>query len=210
MVDPELGRDQRRGREPVSNAIDDGPSQVTVEHLFLPPLQIVTASHERNVAAGAGYGYYAGVWQADGRRLAVAEQARDPNPVSSDERAGRCYVVVCRGPNCRERGSSGLRGRLVALVRGRTDIGLAGYACFGQCERGPNVAFYPAGEWFGGLSDADAAERVLRYAAGEGPPPGPALDLPPEERAAHFQNIADLVGTLEGDRGGRRRWWWPF
>ena len=135
---------------------------------------------------------------------------RDPNPVKPDDRAERCYVVVCRGPNCRERGSQGLRQRLVALARGRSDVGLAGYACFGQCECGPNVAFFPAGEWYGGLSDGDAADRVVRYAEGLGPPPGPELELPADERAAHFQNIAELIGTLEADRRGKRRWWWPF
>ena len=127
-----------------------------------------------------------------------------------EDSAERRYVVVCRGPNCRERGSGGLRRRLVALLSGRDDLGLAGYACFDQCERGPNVALFPDGEWFGGLSDADAADRVVGYAEGAGPPPGPALELPPEQRAAHFQNIADLVATLEADRRRPRRWWWPF
>jgi len=122
------------------------------------------------------------------------------------------YVVVCRGPNCRERGGRPLRARLAQLLRDNPTVQLIGYSCFGQCERGPNVAFYPEGAWYGGLSDPDAAELVVEHATVGAPPPGRALVLPADERRAHLRNIDELVATHEGDRQRRRqrRWWWPF
>lgn len=120
-------------------------------------------------------------------------------------------IVVCRGPHCRERGAMPLRQRLAALVRGRSDVQLVGYACFGQCERGPNVAFFPPGEWYGGLAATGDAERVLRHALGEQPLAQARLELPEDEREQHTRNVAELLTVLERDRStGRRRWWWPF
>jgi len=120
------------------------------------------------------------------------------------------YVVVCRGPNCRARGALPLRRRLSRLLRGDPTVHLLGYSCLGQCDYGPNVVFYPSGEWFGGLSRDDDAERVIAHAR-----TGESLDAlhlaPPElERLEHLRNIGELVRTLEADRARPRRWWWPF
>jgi (2Fe-2S) ferredoxin len=122
------------------------------------------------------------------------------------------YIVVCRGPNCRERGGLRLRQRLIELVRHEPVTQLVGYACFGQCDDGPNVMFYPEGSWYGGLLSADAAERVVRHATGTEPLCSAPLELPEAERREHLANIADLIATLERDRARRRSrpWWWPF
>jgi (2Fe-2S) ferredoxin len=122
------------------------------------------------------------------------------------------YIVVCRGPNCRERGGLRLRKRLVELVRHEPVARLVGYSCFGQCDDGPNVMFYPEGNWYGGLFGADAAERVVRHATGSEALCSPPLELPEAERREHLANIADLIATLERDRAHRRSrpWWWPF
>jgi (2Fe-2S) ferredoxin len=121
-------------------------------------------------------------------------------------------VVACRGPHCRERGSLSLRKRLVELLKGETSARLIGYACFGQCDSGPNVAFYPEGTWYGGLSDSQDATRVVRHATSGEPLGQLPLELPELERTEHLRNIGELVGTLERDRAGRRSWpsWWPF
>src|ERR1700694_3938358 len=74
------------------------------------------------------------------------------------------YVVVCRGPHAREHGSLPLRKRLAQLLGRAPNARLIGYACFGQCDHGPNVAFYPEGEWYGGLNTPGSAERVARHA----------------------------------------------
>jgi (2Fe-2S) ferredoxin len=121
------------------------------------------------------------------------------------------YVVVCRGPNCRERGGLQLRKRLAALLAREPGAQLVGYSCFGQCDYGPNVAFFPDAAWYGGLSEADAAEQVVRHVQGITSLTQP-LTLPETERQEHLSNIAELVTTLERDRARRstRPWWWPF
>jgi (2Fe-2S) ferredoxin len=119
-------------------------------------------------------------------------------------------VVVCRGPHCREKGSLTLRKRLVELLQGNRQARLIGYACFGQCDFGPNVAFYPEGRWYGGLASPDAAERIVSHATAVRPLACPPLDLPAAERAQHLSNIVELINTLERDRSRPRRRWWPF
>jgi (2Fe-2S) ferredoxin len=116
------------------------------------------------------------------------------------------YVVVCRGPHCRERGGMPLRQRLVRLLRGSTDVRLVGYACFGCCELGPNVALYPEGVWFGGLTHAEDAERIVQHALGERRLDQTPLEVP--DRASHLANIAELVDTLERDQLRARGPWW--
>src|SRR3954452_18073841 len=106
--------------------------------------------------------------------------------MSSGMDNARKYVVVCRGPNCRERGALPLRKKLNDLLRGEPSTLLLGYACFGQCECGPNVAFYPEGTWYGGLVDGDAAERVVRHATGLQPLEAAPLALPDDERREHL------------------------
>jgi (2Fe-2S) ferredoxin len=126
------------------------------------------------------------------------------------------YVVVCRGPNCRARGALPLRRRLVKLLEHEASVELIGYSCFGQCDCGPNVCFYPPGVWYGGLSRPDDADRVVRHALQIEPLHERPLDLAPEEQPHHLRNIEELVTTLERDRARRqrrrrqRRWWWPF
>jgi (2Fe-2S) ferredoxin len=120
------------------------------------------------------------------------------------------YVVVCRGPNCRARGALPLRHRLVALLRNDPEVRLLGYACFGQCELGPNLTFYPPGEWYGGLCQAEDAQRVVNHARHGTAMGQPPLRLPDCERTEHLRNIDELVRTVERDRGRRHRWWWPF
>jgi (2Fe-2S) ferredoxin len=102
-----------------------------------------------------------------------------------------------------------LRKRLVKLLKDDPEVRLLGYACFGQCDYGPNVAFYPPGEWYGGLSATGDAERVVEHARQCTPLAGP-LQLPEQERLEHLRNIEELVETFERDQSGRHRWWWPF
>jgi (2Fe-2S) ferredoxin len=129
---------------------------------------------------------------------------------SSKRTAPVCFVVVCRGPNCRERGGLALRKRLVELLRHESSAQMVGYACFGQCDFGPNVAFFPEAAWYGGLSGPDAAERVVRHATTGATMDAAPLELPGPERDEHAKNIRELIGMLERDRARTRRWWWPF
>jgi (2Fe-2S) ferredoxin len=138
--------------------------------------------------------------------LQPASRKRDLVPVLDGHR----YVVVCRGPHCRERGALPLRQRLVSLLRQEPTTHVLGYHCFGQCDDGPNVAFYPDAEWYGGLAQSQDAERVVRHAIGTEPLAQKPLVLPEPERGQHLANIAELVLIAERDRARPRRWWWPF
>jgi (2Fe-2S) ferredoxin len=123
------------------------------------------------------------------------------------------YVVVCRGPSCREHGGLRLRSNLVRLLRSEPRARLIGYACFGQCDDGPNVAFYPEGSWYGRLCEPDSAEQVVAHATGGEPLTAARLQLPEAERREHLRNITDLVTLYQRERAGRQRrrwWWWPF
>jgi (2Fe-2S) ferredoxin len=137
----------------------------------------------------------------------------DAPPGESVPAAEARYLIVCRGPHCRHLGSMLLRARLATLLRGREDLRLAGYACFAQCEHGPNALVYPEGTWFGHLDQPGDAERLIRHATGEQPMADAPLDVPPAEREEHLANVAELLRTLERDRARQartRRWWWPF
>lgn len=132
-------------------------------------------------------------------------------PPDAPPRTERTTIVVCRGPHCREHGSLSLRRRLVSLLRRDPRARLVGYACLGQCDHGPNVAFLPEGQWYGGLTLPDAAERVVSHAVEGAPMPCAPLNLAPVERARHLSNFQELLGALDRDaRRARRRWWWPF
>jgi (2Fe-2S) ferredoxin len=120
------------------------------------------------------------------------------------------YVVVCRGPHCRARGAMRLRKNLVKLARTNPNLHLAGYSCFGQCDFGPNVAFYPEGVWYGHLERLDDAEQLAQHATSGRPLVDTPLVLPEGERAEHLRNIGELVKTIERDQARPRRWWWPF
>jgi (2Fe-2S) ferredoxin len=99
---------------------------------------------------------------------------------------------------------------LLELLRREPTARLVGYSCFGQCDFGPNVVFYPEGSFYGGLNAPDAPERVARHALGAEPLEATPLDPPALERAEHLNNINELVRTLERDQRRGRRWWWPF
>ncbi len=100
----------------------------------------------------------------------------------------------------------------MGLLRGWEDVGLLGYNCFGLCDEGPNVAFYPEGAWYGGLHQPEDADRVVRHALGADLMDAAPLAVPEVDRQEHLRNLAELVATEERDRArrARRRWWWPF
>lgn len=121
------------------------------------------------------------------------------------------YLVICRGPHCRHRGAGTLRARLARVLRGREDLRVAGYACFGLCEHGPNVLLYPEGVWFGGLARPGDAERLVRRADGGRAPELVQLPVFPAEREEHLVNAAEVIRNLDPlTQPSRGRWRWPF
>ncbi len=73
------------------------------------------------------------------------------------------HVLVCTNVDCADRGSVALLEALRRLVReaGReNDIQVTRTGCMGRCGEGPTLAVYPAGIWYRGVREADAAELV--------------------------------------------------
>ena len=103
-----------------------------------------------------------------------------------------------------------LRKRLVGLLRGHPTVSLLGYNCFGQCDHGPNVLFMPDEEWYGGLKQADSAERVVAHATTGAPMDRAPLRVPSGERQLHLRNVRELIEALTPPTAEARGPWWAF
>ena len=82
------------------------------------------------------------------------------------------HILVCQNVDCRVRGSEqvlkDLTERLAA--QGGTGVTVKPYMCFGACQTGPNVVFYPQRTWYASVKPEDV-EAVAAHATG-----GPAVE----------------------------------
>jgi (2Fe-2S) ferredoxin len=73
------------------------------------------------------------------------------------------HVLVCKGGDCKKRGSKevqkALKGELRAAGMNR-DVRIDSVECLGLCKHGPNVVVYPSGTWYLGVIEGDATEIV--------------------------------------------------
>lgn len=73
------------------------------------------------------------------------------------------HVLVCKGGDCKKRGSKdfqkALKGELREAGMGR-DVRVDSVGCLGLCKHGPNAVVYPGGTWYLGLIESDAREIV--------------------------------------------------
>lgn len=74
------------------------------------------------------------------------------------------HVLVCKGPRCMAYGAGPLHRQLTATSKG-TSTKVTGTGCLSPCNLGPLAIVNPAGEWYGRLEPAHAADLV----AGDGP-----------------------------------------
>ncbi len=76
------------------------------------------------------------------------------------------HVLVCKGGDCKKRGSKAvqraLKGELRAAGMNR-DVRMDCVDCLGLCKHGPNVVVYPSGTWYLGVIEQDAPEIVERH-----------------------------------------------
>jgi (2Fe-2S) ferredoxin len=82
------------------------------------------------------------------------------------------HVLLCRGGDCKKRGSKDIRKALKDELRGRGMIGdvrLDSVDCLGLCKHGPNAVVYPGGTWYLGLREEDVPEVVERHLRGGEP-----------------------------------------
>jgi (2Fe-2S) ferredoxin len=76
------------------------------------------------------------------------------------------HVLVCKGGDCKKRGSKDVRKALKDELRERgraQDIRIDSVDCFGLCKHGPNAVVYPGGTWYLGLEEDDVPEVVERH-----------------------------------------------
>lgn len=86
------------------------------------------------------------------------------------------HVFVCKGGDCKKRGSKKVRKALKEGMRSEGmngDVRVDEVSCLGLCKHGPNVVVYhgekPGGTWYVGMSEDDAPE-VVRQHLGDGEP----------------------------------------
>jgi (2Fe-2S) ferredoxin len=79
------------------------------------------------------------------------------------------HVLVCKGGDCKKRGSKDVRKVLKDELRERGllgDVRIDSVDCFGLCKHGPNVVVYPDGTWYLGFGEEDVPEFVERHLEG--------------------------------------------
>ena len=78
-------------------------------------------------------------------------------------------MLVCKGGDCKKRGSKAVRKALKDELRGRGRVGdvrIDSVDCLGLCKHGPNVVIYPGGTWYLSLQEDDVPEVVKRHLQG--------------------------------------------
>jgi (2Fe-2S) ferredoxin len=76
------------------------------------------------------------------------------------------HVLVCKGGDCKKRGSKNVRSALKAELRAQgmhRNVRLDSVDCLGFCKHGPNLVVYPGGTWYLGVTENDVPEVVKEH-----------------------------------------------
>ena len=76
------------------------------------------------------------------------------------------HVLVCKGSDCKKRGSKAVRRTLKDELRAEgmnRDVRVDSVDCLGLCKHGPNFVVYPPGTWYLGVAVQDVPEVVHRH-----------------------------------------------
>jgi (2Fe-2S) ferredoxin len=97
------------------------------------------------------------------------------------------YVLVCQNEDCKQRGSAELLERLNEKLKGKGDVEVKPYMCFGGCQSGPNIVLYPQKVWYSGVKREDT-DDIAAHAQG-------GVEV---ERLTHGidQSLKDLIYQL--------------
>ena len=81
------------------------------------------------------------------------------------------HLLVCAHKTCRRQGGKAVLKELKRAIkeqdlRGKTLV--TKVKCLDECGRGPVVAVYPEGVWYGGVDEAGARQIVARHLAAAG------------------------------------------
>jgi (2Fe-2S) ferredoxin len=111
--------------------------------------------------------------------LAILEK---PNAKVRDYDA---HVLVCKGGDCKKRGSntvhSALKDELRAQCMNR-DVRVDSVECLGLCKHGPNLVVYPGGTWYLGVTENDVPKVVQEHLLNGEPVEHLAAEFRPRKR----------------------------
>jgi (2Fe-2S) ferredoxin len=94
-------------------------------------------------------------------------------------------VLVCKGGDCKKRGSKGVRKALKGELRSagmNRDVRVDSVECLGLCKHGPNAVVYPGGTWYLGLAEGDVPEIVEEHLADGEPVERLAAEFRPRKK----------------------------
>ena len=96
------------------------------------------------------------------------------------------HVLVCKGGDCKKRGSKAIRRALKDELRAEgmnMDVRVDSVDCLGLCKHGPNLVVYPGGTWYLGVVEHDVPQVVQRHLKDGEPVEHLAAELRPRKRA---------------------------
>ena len=76
------------------------------------------------------------------------------------------HVLVCKGGDCKKRGSKAVRSALKDELRAEgmnRDVRVDSVGCLGLCKHGPNLVVYPGGTWYLGVTENDVPKMVQEH-----------------------------------------------
>ena len=96
-------------------------------------------------------------------------------------------MLVCKGGDCKKRGSKHVRKVLKDELRERGmagDVRIDTVDCLGLCKHGPNVVVHPGGTWYLGLRVDDVPEVVEQHLEGDTPVERLAASIRPRKKSS--------------------------
>jgi (2Fe-2S) ferredoxin len=96
------------------------------------------------------------------------------------------HVLVCKGGDCKKRGSKTVHGALKDELRAQgknRDVRVDSVECLGLCKHGPNLIVYPGGTWYLGVTENDVPKIVDEHLVNGEPVEHLAAELRPRKRA---------------------------
>ena len=95
-------------------------------------------------------------------------------------------MLICKGGDCKKRGSKTVRGKLKDELRAQgmnRDVRVDSVDCLGLCKHGPNVIIYPDGTWYLGVTENDVPDLVQDHLKDGHPVEHLAAEFRPRKRA---------------------------
>ena len=89
-----------------------------------------------------------------------------PERPNAKVRDYEAHVLICKGGDCKKRGSKIIRGVLKEELRAqgkKRDVRIDSVDCLGLCKHGPNLVIYPDGTWYLGVTENDVPEVVREH-----------------------------------------------